>query len=93
MREAIFEKRFRGPSLRKFVDQASRLPYKLDETGKYKMTPKDQMRLAGIKSPDLSDTCCFAFLADYIPADIGGTSRNRQDEYLKLARAFMGEEV
>lgn len=93
LREAIFEKRFRGPSLRKFVDQASRLPYKLDETGKYKMTPKDQMRLAGIKSPDLSDTCCFAFLADYIPADIGGTSRNRQDEYLKLARAFMGEEV
>lgn len=93
LREAIFEKRFKGPSLAKFVDQASRLPYKLDEKGRYSMTPKDKMRSEGIKSPDISDTCCFSFLVDYIPADAGKGSKSRRSEYLEIARAMVGEDI
>lgn len=92
LREAIFERRFRGPDNRKFVDQASRLPYKLDERGRYTMTPKDKMRSDGIKSPDISDTCCFSFLVDYIPADAGKKNTSRNSKYLELAREWMAAE-
>lgn len=91
LREAIFEKRFKGPNSRKFVDQASRLPYKLDERGRYTMTSKDKMRSEGIKSPDISDTCCFSFLVDYIPAD-AGRKATRSSKYLDLAREWMAAE-
>lgn len=92
LRDAIFEKRFKGPYLKNFVEQASRLPFKLDERGRYAMTPKDKMRSEGIKSPDISDTCCFAFLADYRPADIGGQTAERENAMLKLAREWMKAE-
>ena len=91
LREAIFEKRFRGPHMRKFVDQVSQLPYKLDERGRYAMTPKEKMRAEGIKSPDLSDTCCFAFLVDYVPAGVGDSAKSRQNKFLEMAKAWMGE--
>lgn len=87
LREAIFSERFRGPNLKKFVEQASRLPYRIDERGRYAMTPKDQMRSQGIKSPDISDTCCFAFLLDYVPAEQRQTQENNQ--YLEQAREYM----
>lgn len=91
LREAIFEKRFRGPHMRKFVDQVSQLPYKLDERGRYAMTPKEKMRAEGIKSPDLSDTCCFAFLVDYVPAGVGDRAKSRQSKFLEMAKAWVGE--
>ncbi len=90
LREAIFDMRFKGPMLKNFVEQASRLPYKIDERGRYAMTPKEKMRADGIKSPDISDTCCFAFLVDYIPADSGASSR--ESPYLALAREWMSAE-
>ncbi|MDR4027816.1 MAG: hypothetical protein V8Q91_16575 [Bilophila wadsworthia] len=91
MREAIFTGRFKGPSLKKFVEQASRLPYRIDERGRYQMTPKDKMKSDGIKSPDISDTCCFAFLLDYIPAEDGQKATVERDRFLELARARLGE--
>ena len=91
MREAIFTGRFKGPSLKKFVEQASRLPYRIDERGRYQMTPKDKMKSDGIKSPDISDNCCFAFLLDYIPAEDGQKATVGRDRFLELARARLGE--
>lgn len=72
--------------LKKFVEQASRLPYAIDERGRYAMATKEKMRSQGIKSPDISDTCCFAFLAQYQPAESGQSSANnsRMRDFQKL---------
>lgn len=87
LREAIFEERFKGPAdNKKFVEQASRLPYKIDERGRYQMLPKDQMKTQGIKSPDVSDTCCFVFLVDYVPAEQARQEQGEASELLRLAR-------
>lgn len=86
LREAIFDGRFRGPDNRKFIEQASRLPYRIDERGRYQILPKDQMKAQGIKSPDISDTCCFAFLASYVPAEQAQASDGEDARLLKLAR-------
>lgn len=90
LREAIFEERFKGPVNKKWVDQACKLPYKIDERGRYVMTPKEQMKNDGIKSPDISDTACFFFLVDYIPC-VEGQSRAEEDAFLAMAKAAMGE--
>lgn len=90
LREAIFSGRFQGPDLKNYIEQASRLPYRMNERGQYQMLPKDQMRAQGIKSPDVSDTCCFVFLVDYIPAE--GEAQAQSPEaaaFLEAARAFM----
>lgn len=96
LREAMFDGRFRGPDLKKFVEQASRLPYKIDERGRYQMLPKDQMKSKGIKSPDISDTCCFAFLVGYVAADGANSMSAEEEETMALAREmarmFDGEE-
>lgn len=49
------------------------------------------MKAEGIKSPDISDTCCFVFLLDYIPAEDGEKQASERDMFLELARAAMGE--
>jgi hypothetical protein len=90
LREAIFERRFRGPRNKKFVEQASKLPYKLDDRGRYRMTPKDQMKSEGIKSPDISDTCCFFYLVDYIPCEGGARAGAAENDFLELAKAAVG---
>ena len=78
--------------LKNFVEQASRLPYSLDERGRYAMTTKEKMRSQGIKSPDISDTCCFAFLAYYQPAANDSQSTARENKMLELARQWMRAE-
>lgn len=88
LREAIFEERFKGPITKKFVEQASRLPYKIDERGRYVMMPKEQMKNEGLKSPDISDTCCFPFLVDYIVAEENRHS-TEEDNFLAMAKAAM----
>ena len=55
------------------------------------MTPADKMKSDGIKSPDISDNCCFAFLLDYIPAEDGQKATVERDRCLELARARLGE--
>lgn len=45
------------------LDQGSRIPYHFDEKARYHIMPKQQMlEQEGIKSPDLWDTVCMAFL-------------------------------
>ena len=90
MREAIFTG-VQGAIAEKFVEQASRLPYRIDARGRYQMTPADKMKSDGIKSPDISDNCCFAFLLDYIPAEDGQKATVERDRFLELARARLGE--
>lgn len=93
LKDAIVTERFRGPSLQKFVEQASRLPYRLDERGRFQMLSKDKMKSDGIKSPDISDTCCFVFLLDFIPAEVAEEAHEERNKFLQLARAYMGDDA
>lgn len=86
-----FYRAVQGAIAEKFVEQASWLPYRIDERGRYQMTPADKMKSDGIKSPDISDNCCFAFLLDYIPAEDGQKATVERDRFLELARARLGE--
>lgn len=90
LREGILEERFKGPVNKKFVDQASKLPFSIDENGRYRMMTKEKMRSEGIKSPDISDTCCFFYLTDYIPCS-GQTDfeNSEESEFLKMAKEVM----
>ncbi len=82
IRDAIKQGRARMPQgldqrLReKIIDQFSRLPYHFSESGglRYVMQSKEDMRKAGIKSPDLSDAMSFIFLegATYSARSGGG---------------------
>lgn len=69
LKEAIMEGRVRLDGSDKVVEQISRIPYKINEKGQYMMRTKDEMRSAGIKSPDWADVYAMAMLADMIPAD------------------------
>ncbi len=89
-REAIFEGRMRIAPGTKTVEQASRIPYKIDEAGRYAIMPKEQMKNQGIKSPDIFDTHCFFFLVDYIPADDVATEEEK-DQMTKLLELAMSE--
>lgn len=91
LRDAIFQRRFRGPRLKNFVEQASQLPYKLDERGRYAMETKERMRTKGIKSPDICDTCCFAFLAEYTPVVEGRKQSGKMNEMAALAKVWLAK--
>lgn len=56
------------------LDQASRLPYHIDEKGRWHIMTKEDMRKEGLPSPDLWDTVCMAFLEEavYVVADASG---------------------
>lgn len=69
VREAIFDERMRVAQGKKIVEQGSRIPYDLDDRGRYKIWSKERMRSSGIKSPDRFDAHAFFFLVDYIPAE------------------------
>lgn len=69
-RDAVKSGRLRLDPHEKTLDQASRIPCKLNEQGLWCMMPKEVMKKEkGLPSPDRWDTYCFSFLADYIPAD------------------------
>ena len=93
VREAVFEGRMKIDGHKKTIEQGSLLPYKIDESGRYQMMPKDQMKSQGIKSPDRFDTHCFFFLVDYIPA--GETTElpttAGEDEILAMAKRIIAE--
>jgi len=92
VREAVFEERMRIDGSLKTVEQGARLPYKIDEAGRYAMMPKDQMKTQGIKSPDRFDTHCFFFLLEYMPAgeDEWGTT-SEENEILAMAKKILEE--
>lgn len=66
-REAFFESRIKIPRNKKLIEQGAKIPYTLDERGRYTIRTKEWMRSNGIKSPDLFDALCFLYLVDYIP--------------------------
>ncbi|MDF0605393.1 hypothetical protein HZU77_006980 [Neisseriaceae bacterium TC5R-5] len=51
-----------GPWKKELLDQMSRTPYHFDEKARYVMERKEDMRAAGIPSPDLFDAIAFLFL-------------------------------
>ena len=92
-REAIFANRMRMGAGKKLVEQASRIPYKIDEAGRYTILPKEQMKTQGLKSPDLFDTHCFFFLVDYVAAGDGLGDAAEQNEMLKWAEGILKGEA
>lgn len=70
-----------GKYRKELLDQGSRIPFFFDEKARWKIMSKEDMATEGIRSPDLWDTVCMAFLegATYIESDgsdvFGGTSR------------------
>ena len=98
VREALFEGRLKLQPGNRIVEQGARIPYKIDEAGRYAIMPKDQMKSQGIKSPDLFDTICFFYLCDYIPSGMGaeeGRGRSEEEniyaDILAEARKVIGE--
>ena len=69
LRDGLMEERVRLDASDTALNQISRIPYKLDERGRYVMKSKDEMRSEGIKSPDWGDVYAMAMLADFIPFD------------------------
>jgi hypothetical protein len=86
VREAVFEERMRPAPGKKIVEQGSRIPYELDERGRYKIWPKERMRSEGIKSPDRFDAHAFFFLVDYIAFEADASS---DDEMVKWASEIL----
>ena len=87
-RQAIFEGRLKLIPGTKIVDQAAKIPYDFDRRGRYVIMPKTQMRSQGIRSPDIFDTHCFFFLADYVPAGEAANAEQK-DELLKWAEGIL----
>lgn len=51
-----------GPWRRELLDQMARVPFHFDEKARYVIERKDEMRKAGLPSPDVWDAICFCFL-------------------------------
>ncbi|EPL8679426.1 terminase [Klebsiella michiganensis] len=69
-RDAIRSGRMRIDASSQTAEQASRIPYMMNELGRILMIPKPVMRTKmNIKSPDRWDTYCFSMLVDYVPAN------------------------
>lgn len=84
--DAIRSGRMRLDNNPKTAEQASKIPYGMNEEGKIFMFKKEVMRQKlNIKSPDRWDTYCFIMLVDYRPADedIGGDMEEFRDSKLK----------
>lgn len=85
LRDGLMEERVKLDSSDAALNQISRIPYKLDERGRYVMKSKEEMRSEGIKSPDWGDVYAMAMLADFIPnndAMDANTDALAQDEHL-----------
>ncbi|HHA1306279.1 TPA: terminase [Enterobacter kobei] len=70
-RDALRSGRLRLDPQSKVVQQASKIPASLNELGQWVIMKKEVMRQKfNIKSPDVWDTYCFAFLANFVPANM-----------------------
>lgn len=89
LREALLEERARLDGSDALLHQISRIPYKLDERGRYVMRSKEEMRSMGIKSPDWADVYAMAMLADFVPNGADVVEAEADDyvsELFKLAQ-------
>jgi hypothetical protein len=77
--------RFTNKYKKDLLDQSSRMPYHLDELGRYHIARKQDMAAENLSSPDFFDTVCMVFLesADYVPAR--GESETLQVDKRELA--------
>lgn len=79
-RDAVVSGRLRLDSNEKTLDQAARIPCRLNEQGQWCMMPKEKMKAdLGLPSPDRWDTYCFHFITDYIPAAVEITDSMREE--------------
>jgi hypothetical protein len=60
----------------KMEEQMTRLPYRFDDKGRYKIPSKDDMRREGIASPDIIDIFCFFFMRNVQPIPAKSESMN-----------------
>jgi len=67
-----------GPWVRELLDQMSRVPFHFDEKARYVIERKDEMRKAGLPSPDMFDAISFCFLEDanYMICEGSGKASN-----------------
>jgi hypothetical protein len=75
--QAITEGRFKifTPVGRpKVLEQISRLPYVFDNRARWYVLTKEQMRMKGIKSPDIADVFAFMFMDDVMPIPVESVS-------------------
>lgn len=77
------------------LDQGSRIPFHFDDKARYHIMSKDKMAEEGLKSPDLWDTICMAFLegAHYIQAQsqVSASASARKSEAVARARARLAK--
>lgn len=76
---------------KKLEEQITQVPYVFDDESRYKVLSKEQMKLRGIKSPDLGDALAFLFLegTHYVAANddyYQGSGSTEEDEWEKLER-------
>jgi hypothetical protein len=82
--DAVKTGRLRIDKNAKTVDQASKIPCFLNESGQWVMMKKEIMRTKhSIKSPDRWDTYCFAMLADYTDASMDVVNEGHQEQRAK----------
>ncbi len=90
-RDAVTSGRMRLDASKKTAEQASKIPWKLNEDGRIAMVRKDYMRQKlNIKSPDIWDTYCFGTLIPYRPAneDMGLDMEDTRAEALAELEEF-----
>ncbi|WP_270818415.1 terminase [Aeromonas sp. Y318-3] len=95
-RDAVKSGRLKLDTNEKTLDQASRIPCRLNEQGQWCMMPKDKMRKdLGLPSPDRWDTYCFHFLTDYIPAAMVITDdmRAEHESVSAWAKELVAEDI
>ena len=92
-RDAVVSRRMNFPPGKKILEQASRLPYEIDRFGRLVIMPKKKMKAEGIDSPDIWDTLCFFFLADFTPVS-DEKKEEYDDEMLEWAENMLrGEDI
>ncbi len=80
----------------KVLEQISRLPYVFDNRARWYVLTKEQMRIKGIKSPDIADVFAFMFMDDVVPIPVESVSHvssvavSDAIERLKAAAAARG---
>lgn len=90
LKEAMMDGRVKLDLSEKITEQISRIPYKINERCQYMMKSKEEMRSAGIKSPDRADIYAMAMLADFIPSDhIVNQVTQEETEYLNELAALV----
>jgi hypothetical protein len=77
------------------LDQGSRIPFGMDDHGRWRIAGKDDMAKDGIPSPDLFDTVCMAFLENvsYIQCDSIPGDSEVGEAVGRIADALAGVEL